>query len=82
MDNIKEILNNKFIKPKKGQATAHQQLAVEIAESFNDTKHLGIYFKICKTFPEPYIRRIWGLVKEANPTNKGAYFTKLIFAQK
>jgi hypothetical protein len=85
MIDITSILNQRIIEPKtkKAQSTSNQQLAVEIAESFNDLKHIGIYMKICKKFPEPYVRHIWKCVKEINVNgNPGAYFTKIIYKNK
>ena len=80
LKSIGDVLKDRLALPaKKGQATRHQQLAVEIAEEFYDMKHIGIYMKICKKFDENYVRRILGLVREIRPSNPGPYFTKLIF---
>lgn len=74
----KRDFDNFSTSKKKFQATKHQQLAVEIAKEFNDMKHIGMYMGICKRYSESYVRRIWAMVKEYKPKNKGAYFVRLI----
>jgi len=74
----KRDFDNFSAKKDKYQATKHQQLAVEIAKEFNDMRHIGVYMRICKKCSESYVRRIWAMVKEYKPKNKGAYFVRLI----
>ena len=84
MESIKNILARRQTakgqaSPKSGQATPHQQLAVEIAESFGDVSHIGVYLKICKQFDLNAVRKIWRETLETRAQNPGAYFTKIIY---
>ena len=77
MERIESILKNK--QSAKGQATAHQQLAAEIAESFHDMAHIGMYMRICKLYDLNMVRKIWKEVFEMRPNNPGAYFTRVAY---
>lgn len=80
MEKIEYNLDKYRQPPKqKFQSTPHQQLAAEIAEDFNDVKHIGVYMRICKQYPDSFVRGVWATVKEIGPRNPGAYFTKLIY---
>ncbi len=74
----KNVEKNYSAPKNKFQATRHQELAVSIAEEFNDIKHIGIYMRACKKHPESYIRYLLATIRELKPNNPGAYFTKLI----
>ncbi len=79
MESIKDILARKTTIKK--QATAHQQLAADIAESFSDVRHIGVYLKICKRFDMNLVRKAWKETLEARPNNPGAYFTSVVYAR-
>lgn len=59
-----------------------QATAIEIAEAFHDVQHVEIYEYLCETYPEPLIRRAFGVVKElpssAIKKSRGALFTYLV----
>ena len=76
MERLETILKNK--QRAHGQATAHQQLAAEIAESFDDVAHIGVYMRICKRHNLNIVRKIWKEVFEMRPSNPGAYFTSVV----
>ncbi|MBT4277209.1 methionyl-tRNA formyltransferase [Candidatus Falkowbacteria bacterium] len=68
-------------KDKRGPRTAHQFLAVDIAESFGKIKSrrdVAVLMNICKKYPDIFVRRVWGIVKEKNIGNKMAYFLAII----
>jgi len=77
----KNSYNRKWIKnfrPKNRKET----LALEIAESLNDRKNLGLYLSYIKRYPEAVIWKAYGEVKEKPfgkiKKSKGALFTYLV----
>jgi len=83
MESIGDYLNK--LKDRKGETqkvhSAHQQLAIDVAKGFDDMDHIGIYMKICKVFPDYFVRKKVTLVKEMNPRNPGRYFTSIMFKE-
>ena len=57
-------------------------LALDIAHGLEDKENLKSYLILCKTYPEPILRRVYEEVKDLPQTkikkSKGALFTYLI----
>ncbi len=77
MERLADIIKTK--QSQTGQSTPHQQLAAEIAESFGDVAHIGMYMRICKQYHLDMVRKIWREVLEVRPKNPGAYFTSVVY---
>lgn len=62
--------------------TRIQLLGWDLAQTLNDEKHLGLYLRLAKRYPESFLRGILSEVKDIASRkkieNKGAYFTKII----
>ena len=62
--------------------TKEDLLALDLADELNDRKNLSLYLHCAKKYPEPFLRRVLGEVKEI-PTerikkSKAALFTYLV----
>ena len=62
---------------KTSQPTYNQMLALELAQEFNDMKHKGYYFRICKQYPTHCIVSVRDKVRNAQARSPGALFTTL-----
>lgn len=90
MDNLKSILQAKTEEQKnplkengskRGPRTPHQLLALEIAEYFGKSgsrRDIAILMNLCKKYDDQYLRRVWGIVKEKQISNKMAYFLAIV----
>lgn len=89
MDNLKSILQAKTEeqknplkeKGKRGPRTPHQLLALEMAESFGKSgsrRDIAVLMNLCKKYDDQYLRRVWGIVKEKNISNKMPYFLAVV----
>lgn len=63
---------------KKYQATHHQQIAVEIAEAFDDMKNIGRYMRVCKKNKDLAHATYIDIMERPNVRNKAAYFFSLM----
>lgn len=83
--NINNNGNKNFLNfSSKGFAlrTKEDLLALDLADELNDRKNLSLYLHCAKKYPEPFLRRVLGEVKEI-PTerikkSKAALFTYLV----
>ena len=62
--------------------TKEELLARDLAAGLNDEGNLRFYFSVCRRYPEEFLRKIYGQVKEI-PLNKikksrGALFNYLV----
>jgi len=77
----KNSYNRKWIKNFKPKSRK-EVLALEIAESLNDRKNLGLYLSYIKRYPETVVWKAYGEVKEKPfgeiKKSKGALFTYLV----
>jgi len=73
----RNFLNSSF-KPK----TKEELLALDLAEELNDRKNLSLYLRCARKYPEPFLRRVLGEVKETPferiKKSKAALFNYLI----
>jgi len=56
----KDFLNFSYFKPK----TKEELLALDLANELNDTKNLSLYLHYARKYPEPFLRKVLGEVKE------------------
>lgn len=75
-DILKKKLENN--KKEKAQATYHQDIAVKIAESFNDMKSIGMYMNICKRYGAGLVKAEWEyIMSRKDIKNPVGYFLSL-----